>query len=224
MNGMRAYVSEFLGTFILCFIGAGTICAHSLSGGEIGLLGIALAHGLALGIAITALAPFSGGHFNPAVTFGFLVTGRIPASRAGAYVISQLLGAFVGGLLVVKAFPLDVRLPVMSGVPIPNHGASTLEALWVEMILTFLLVLAVWGTAVDARAPRIGGFGIGLTVTFDILMGGFISGASMNPARSFGPALAAGVWNSHWIYWVGPLVGGAAAALLYQNFFLRAED
>jgi aquaporin Z len=223
MSGMRAYTSEFIGTFALCFIGAGTICAHSLSGGQVGLLGVALAHGLALGIAITALAPFSGGHFNPAVTFGFLLTRRIAPGRALGYVISQLLGAFVGGLLVVKAFPLDVRVPVMSGVPFPNHGASTFEALWVEMILTFFLVLAVWGTAVDARAPRIGGFGIGLTVTFDILMGGFISGASMNPARTFGPALAAGVWNSHWIYWVGPLVGGAAAALLYQNFFLRAE-
>jgi MIP family channel proteins len=223
VNGSRAYVAEFIGTFALCFIGAGCICASKL-GGSIDLLGIALAHGLALGIAITALAPFSGGHFNPAVTFGFLLTGRIAPGRALGYVISQLLGAFAGGLLVCHAFPLDVRLAVASGVPVPNHGASTMLALWVEMILTFFLVLAVWGTAVDARAPRIGGFGIGLTVTFDILMGGFISGASMNPARTFGPALAAGVWNSHWIYWVGPLVGGGAAALLYQNFFLRAED
>jgi MIP family channel proteins len=187
-------------------------------------VGIALAHGLALAIGITALAPFSGGHFNPAVTFGFLVTGRIPAGRAAGYVIAQLLGAFVGGFLIVKAFPLDVRVPVFSGVPVPGSGVPVIEALWVEMILTFLLVLAVWGTAVDARAPRIGGFGIGLTVAMDILMGGVLTGASMNPARSFGPALAAGVWTSHWIYWVGPLVGGGAAALLYQNFFLRPED
>ena len=224
MNGMRAYVSEFIGTFMLCFIGAGAICASKLSGGQLDLLGIALAHGLALGVAITALAPFSGGHFNPAVTFGFVLTGRMPASRGAAYWISQLLGAFVGGLLVCAAFPLEVRALVASGVPVPNHGVSTFTALWVETILTFLLVLAVWGTAVDARAPRIGGFGIGLTVTFDILMGGSISGASMNPARTFGPALAAGVWTSHWIYWVGPLLGGGVAALLYQNFFLRSDD
>jgi len=224
MNGMRAYTAEFIGTFTLCFIGAGSICAHSLSGGQVGLVGVALAHGLALGIAITALAPVSGGHFNPAVTFGFLLTGRIQPGRALGYWIAQLLGAFVGGLLVVKAFPLEARLPVMSGVPFPNHGATAFECLWVEFILTFLLVLSVWGTAVDARAPRIGGFGIGLTVTFDILMGGFISGASMNPARSFGPALASGVWTAHWVYWIGPLLGGGAAALLYQNFFLRPED
>jgi len=224
MNGMRAYVSEFLGTFILCFIGAGSICASKMSAGGIDVLGVALAHGLALSIAITALAPFSGGHFNPAVTFGFVLTGRMPASRGLAYWIAQLLGAFVGGLLVCAAFAPEVRIPVASGVPVPNHDVSVFTALWVEAILTFLLVLAVWGTAVDARAPRIGGFGIGLTVTFDILMGGFISGASMNPARSFGPALAAGVWTSHWIYWVGPLIGGGAAALLYQNFFLRADD
>ena len=224
MNGMRAYVAEFIGTFVLCFIGAGSICASKLSGGSLDLLGIAVAHGLALSIAITALAPFSGGHFNPAVTFGFVLTGRMPASRGAAYWIAQLLGGFVGGLLVCAAFVPEVRTAVASGVPVPNHGASAFTALWVEAILTFLLVLAVWGTAVDARAPRIGGFGIGLTVTFDILMGGYISGASMNPARSFGPALAAGVWTSHWIYWVGPLLGGGVAALLYQNFFLRADD
>ena len=224
MRSMRAYVAEFLGTFILCFIGAGSICAHSLSGGQVGLVGVALAHGLALAVGITALGHISGGHFNPAVTFGFLLTGRLPASRAAGYVISQLLGALVGGMLVVALFSPEVRESVWSGVPVPNHGTSAMKALVVETILTFFLVLAVWGTAVDARAPRIGGFGIGLTVAFNILMGGFLSGASMNPARSFGPALAAGVWTSHWIYWVGPLLGGGVAALLYQGFLLHDDD
>lgn len=224
MSATRAYAAEFLGTFILCFIGAGSICAHSLSDGGVGLVGVALAHGLALAVGITALGHISGGHFNPAVTFGFLLTGRLPANRALGYVIAQLAGAFVGGLLVVAAFSPEVRASVWSGVPVPNHGATAFKALWVEFVLTFFLVLAVWGTAVDARSPRIGGFGIGLTVAFNILMGGFISGASMNPARTFGPALASGVWNAHWIYWVGPLLGGGLAALVYQGFFLRTED
>jgi len=224
MSGIKAYTAEFLGTFVLCFIGAGSICADALTGGKLGLVGIALAHGLALSIAITALAPFSGGHFNPAVTFGFLVTGRLPAARAGAYVLAQLLGAFVGGLLVAAAFSPDVRAAAGSGVPVPAPDVSAIKALWIEAVLTFLLVLAVWGTAVDARAPRIGGFGIGLTVAFDILMGGALTGASMNPARTFGPALAANIWNAHWVYWVGPLLGAAVAALLYQGFFLNAED
>ena len=221
---MRAYSAEFLGTFVLCFIGAGSICADALTGGKLGMVGIALAHGLALSVAITALGHVSGGHFNPAVTFGFLITGRLPAPRAAGYVIAQLLGAFVGGLLVVAAFSPDVRHAVFSGVPTPAAGVSTGKALWIEAVLTFLLVLSVWGTAVDARAPRLGGFGIGLTVAFDILMGGALTGASMNPARTFGPALAAGVWDGHWIYWVGPLLGGGAAALLYHGLFLHAED
>jgi MIP family channel proteins len=224
MNGMKAYTAEFLGTFVLCFIGAGSICADALTGGKLGLVGIALAHGLALSVGITALGHVSGGHFNPAVTFGFLITGRLPAARAAGYVVAQLLGAFVGGLLVVAAFSPEVRALVGSGVPVPGEGVSATKALWIEAVLTFLLVLAVWGTAVDARAPRIGGFGIGLTVAFDILMGGPLTGASMNPARTFGPALAAGVWTSHWVYWVGPLLGGGAAALLYHGLFLRAED
>lgn len=224
MSGMKAYTAEFLGTFVLCFIGAGSICADALTGGKLGLVGIALAHGLALSVAITALAPFSGGHFNPAVTFGFLVTGRLPAARAGAYVLAQLLGAFVGGLLVAAAFSPEVRAAAGSGVPVPAADVSAAKALWIEAVLTFLLVLAVWGTAVDARAPRIGGFGIGLTVAFDILMGGALTGASMNPARTFGPALAANIWNAHWVYWVGPLLGAGVAALLYQGLFLNPED
>src|SRR5262245_19244114 len=136
MSATRAYAAEFLGTFILCFIGAGSICAHSLSDGGVGLVGVALAHGLALAVGITALGHISGGHFNPAVTFGFLLTGRLPANRALGYVIAQLAGAFVGGLLVVAAFSPEVRASVWSGVPVTYHGSSAFKAMRVEFVFS----------------------------------------------------------------------------------------
>lgn len=224
MHVGRAYTAEFIGTFALCFIGAGAICADALTGGKSGLVGIALAHGLVLSILITALANVSGAHFNPAVTFGFLVTGRIAPSRAVGYWISQLAGAVLAGLFITAAFSQEVRQAVSGGTPVPAPGVSFGKTIWIEALLTFFLVFAVFGTAVDARAPRIGGFGIGLTVAFDILMGGPLTGASMNPARTFGPGLAAGVWDAHLAYWIGPLLGGGVAAVLYQALFLPRES
>ena len=118
--------------------------------------------------------------------------------------------------------PGEAGQAVHWGVPALAVGVSASQGLIIEFVLTFFLVTAVWGTAVDPKAPKIGGFGIGLTVLMDILVGGPLTGAAMNPARAFGAACASGVWGSHWIYWVGPLLGGAAAARVYKSVVLKA--
>jgi MIP family channel proteins len=220
-------VAEALGTFMLCFIGAGAIVSDAAFDG-IGLLAIAVAHGLALSIAVSATMNVSGGHINPAVTVVMLATGRISGGNAAAYVVSQLVGATLAGLAVSMIFngvPGGAAAVASTGLGTPAPGAdvSVMSALLTEIVLTALLVFAVFGTAVDSRAPKIGGFGIGLMIAANILMGGPISGASMNPARTFGPALVGGVWNAHWVYWVGPIVGALIAGLLYHHVILADE-
>lgn len=217
MRSGGAYFAEFISTFALCFVGAGAICTDAATGGQVGLVGIALAHGLVLAVFITATAATSGGHVNPAVSVASAVTGRMPWGRALGYVVSQLLGAVAAGYLLVLIFPDEVRATVGGGTPVPALGVSDATAVLVEIVLTFFLAFSILGTAVDGRAPKLGGLLIGLTVTFDILVGGPITGAAMNPARAFGPALAAGVWTSHWVYWVGPIVGAVLGALSYDR-------
>ena len=223
----RKCLAEALATFMLCFIGAGAIVSDAAFDG-IGLLAIAVAHGLALSIAVSATMNVSGGHINPAVTVVMLVTGRIDGRSAAAYIVSQLAGATIAGaavLLIFNGIPggADAVAATGLGTPAPGAGVSAGTALLTEIVLTALLVFAIFGTAVDPRAPKIGGFGIGLAVAADILMGGPISGASMNPARTFGPGLVGGVWSAHWVYWVGPIIGALIAGLLYHHLVLVDE-
>jgi len=223
-QGAKSYAAEFIGTFTLCFIGQGAICTLNLLGGSgADLLPIAAAHGLALCVMVSALGAVSGGHFNPAVTFGFLVTGRQKLPSAIAYALSQLLGAVAASALLAGMFPETVRAATHLGAAVRDAAISAPWAVVIEAVLTFFLATAVWGTAVDARGPKIGGFAIGLAVMMDILMGGPLTGAAMNPARAFGPALVSGLWRDHWVYWVGPLLGGAAAALVYRDVILPAR-
>ena len=221
-----ALVAEFLGTFFLCFAGIGAILsATTVVGGGGGLVAIALAHGIALSVAVSAFGGLSGAHFNPAVTTGMLVTGRISAPNAVAYMLSQLAGATVAAKACAMIFPASAVAEANLGIPLPAAWATTGTVLGVEIILTFLLMVAIFGTAVDPRgaAVKIGGFGIGLTVTFDILAGGPVTGASMNPARSFGPALVQGHWDWHGFYWVAPILGAVIGALVYQHLILEKE-
>jgi MIP family channel proteins len=223
MTTMRVLLAECLGTFYLCFAGiAAILCTTGVVGGAGGLVAVALAHGLALSIAVSNFGGISGAHVNPAVTAGMLVTGRIAPALAALYVVAQLLGASIAALLCREIFPAEAVAAAHLGIPLPAAWATTGTVLLVEFILTFLLVTSVFGTAVDERgkAVKIGGFGIGLTVAMDILAGGPITGASMNPARSFGPALVAGQWQWHWAYWAAPILGGCAAALFYHSFLL----
>jgi aquaporin TIP len=224
MKVLRPCLAEFIGTFYLCFAGIAAILCNTPSvGGMSGLLGIALAHGLALSIAVNAFGGISGAHFNPAVTSGFLVTGRIGPGTSIAYVVSQLLGATTAAVVCRTIFPADAVALTHLGLPLPAAWASTGVILLTEFVLTYLLMTSIFGTAVDerGRGVKIGGFGIGLTVAFDILAGGAVTGASMNPARSFGPAFGLMYWEWHWAYWIAPIAGACCAALVYEHLLLE---
>jgi MIP family channel proteins len=215
-QGPKSYWAEFLGTFTLCFAGQGAIVMQQAAGTN-NLLIVAIAHGLALAVMISALGTWSGAHFNPAVTFGFWITRRMSLTSAITYWVSQLLGAIAASFLLRAVVPGEPGAAVHFGVPMLAAGVSVGQGFLLEFVMTFFLVTAVWGTAVDERGPRIGGFGIGLAVTMDILVGGPLTGAAMNPARAFGAACASGVWTDHWLYWVAPIAGGAAAARIYKS-------
>jgi aquaporin Z len=225
---MRKSMAEGAGTFMLTFIGAGSIVADALTDGGVGLLGIAVAHGLALSIAVSATMNVSGGHINPAVTIAMLATRRIDPKGAGCYILAQMGGAIIAGVAlqqIVSRLPNSAAIIDRShlGAPALATGVGAGLGVFIEIILTALLVFAIFGTAVDPRAPRIGGFGIGLAITADILMGGPLTGAAMNPARAFGPAMANQFWGDQWIYWVGPIVGAVLAAFLYQAAILAPK-
>lgn len=213
-------VAEALGTFLFFFVGMGAVVlgTHTGDGGG-GLVGVALAHGLALAVLVSALGAVSGGHFNPAVTFGVWITGRIEAARAGMYVVAQLVGAVLAGLALRVVFPEDSWQPTNIGTPAIAGGISVVGAIVIEAVLTIVLLIAVFGTAIDPRGPKIGGLAIGLAVAADILMGGPLTGAAMNPARWFGPAVASGAFDDWYVWWIGPLLGAAVAALLYRYAF-----
>jgi aquaporin Z len=227
MYTFRQLLAEAIGTFFLCFAGIGAILSTQppMNSGA-GLVGIALAHGLALSIAVSIFAGISGAHFNPAVTVGFLSTGRISLPLAALYIIAQLVGATVAAAACNFIFPVEAVTAAKLGIPLPGgQWVNEHVILHVEFILTFLLMMAIFGTAVDERAMsmKLGGFAIGLTVAFDILCGGPVTGASMNPARSFGPALVYKHFDLHWCYWAAPVAGAIVAALLYHHVLLEKE-
>jgi MIP family channel proteins len=210
--------AEFIGTFALIFVGIGAIANNSSPAAGVGLLGVALAHGLTIAVMVSATGAISGGQLNPAVTFGLLVGGQMDVKKSVAYWISQLAGATAAAYLCSMLIGLT---KVSGGTPDVGAGVSTGTAIAIEAVLTFFLVFVVYGSAVDSRAPKIGGLAIGLTVALDILFGGPLTGAAMNPARTFGPALASGHWNNHVVYWIGPLIGGALAGLIYGRFLIK---
>ena len=218
----RSLLAEFLGTFALVFVGAGSIVTNQWTNGALGLGGIAAAHALVLSVMISALGHISGGHFNPAVTFAIWIARRISTASAVFYWVAQLVGAVVAGLLLLVVFPREQWQPVHLGTPALGLGIGFGKGVLVEAILTLFLVLVVFGVAVDSRGSfkSVAGFGIGLVLGFDILVGGPLTGASMNPARTFGPALASGYWQDDLVYWIGPLVGAAAGALIYTYLLL----
>ena len=213
----KALVAEFIGTFTLIFIGVGAIASNYLNGGQTGLTGIALAHGLAIAVMVSATAAVSGGHLNPAVTIGLFFAKKIDAVNSIGYVIAQCLGAIAAAFVIKLCLPASVLTAVNMGTPSLGQGISVGMGIITEIVLTFFLVFVVYGTAVDKRAPKMGGLFIGLTVGLDILMGGPISGAAMNPARHLGPALLGGGLENIWLYWLGPVIGGILAAVTYQK-------
>ena len=213
---LRRGVAEFLGTFTLIFIGGGAgIVSHS------DIVAVALANGLAIGIMVTNLGHISGGHFNPAITLGFVATRRITLSLAAVYWFVQLLGATCAAFLLRWFF---TEFAVKLTAPRPN--TTDAKAYVLEAVMTLFLVWAVWATAVDPRGAfkAIAGLAIGLTITIDVFVGGPVTGAAMNPARAFGPELAGNTWTGWWIYWIGPFTGALIAALVYEYLYLRPEQ
>lgn len=215
----RALAAEVVGTFFFVTIGAGAILADASSGGGIGIVGIALAHGLALSIAVSIFGPISGGHFNPAVSFGLAIGRAFPWAKLLPYWIAQLVGGVLAGIVLRLVFSDKAVTATHNGTPFVTSGVAEPTAALLEAVLTLFLVLAVFGTAVSPTAPRIAGFGIGLTLLADILAGGPITGAAANPARYFGTGIPVGFFDGWWVYVVGPLAGGLVAGVLWRSLF-----
>jgi aquaporin Z len=215
-------IAEFIGSFVFFFIGIGAAISVGIAG-EQGLLVNAFANGLALAIVVSALAHISGGHFNPAVTVGFLVTRRIAPLLALMYIVAQCLAGISAAAMVRWLWPGTTAEASGYGAPALDPRLSTGEGLVLEALLTSFLVFVVFATAADIRGTfkAIAGFAIGLTVTVDVLVGGPLTGAMMNPARAFGSHVIDNNWDDAWIWYVGPLLGGAIAALLYELLYLR---
>lgn len=212
-------LAEFIGTFGLVFATAGANVVNELSDGQITHLGVGIVSGLIITAMIYAVGHISGAHFNPAVTVGFTVGRHFPVKEVPVYWTAQLLGGSVGALSLLGLFG---KVGIMGGT-VPR--GSTLESFGFEIPLTFILMFVIMAVATDSRAQ--GGqaaLAVGGTVALNSIFGGPISGASMNPARSFGPALAAWNWGDHWIYWTAPFVGAAIAALAYNLLRLSKEE
>jgi len=223
-EALRRGVAEFVGTFTLIFIGCGSIiAAHQIH--DPTLIGIAIAHGLAIGVMVSSLGHISGGHFNPAVTFGFLVTRRLKAAEGLLYWVCQFAGALVAAWLLNELLPSAVTSPVELGVPAIGNGVDAGAAFGIEAVLTFFLAWVVFATAVDKRGAfkYVAGLAIGLTITIDILFGGPFTGAAMNPARAFGPQVVGDHWANGWVWYAGPALGAAVATLVYHLLYLNPE-
>ncbi|MBI3241921.1 MAG: aquaporin [Chloroflexi bacterium] len=212
----KALLAELIGTFTLTFIGAGAGALAGSNGG--GIVAVALAHGVALMVIVYAWGSISGAHVNPAVTFGLALTGKIKWPDAVGYWIAQFIGAIIAAFLLAYVVGTGSGLGATTGSLTSSDPVKTIV---VEAVLTFFLVTAVFGTAVSGRNGDAAGFAIGFVLLMDILMGGALTGASMNPARTLGPALATGDLSYFWMYLVGPFIGAAVAALLYDNFFRK---
>jgi MIP family channel proteins len=219
----RRAFAEALGTFALVFFGAGAVASKYYPEATFGIFGVAVAHGLVLAVMVTALMGISGGHLNPAVTIGLVVTRRTRPVDGAVYIVAQLVGAVLAALMLKEVYPTGVIRPISLGTPTLAATIQLPQAILMEAIMAFFLVSAVFGTCINPAAPRLGGFGIGLTLLFCILVGGPLTGAAVNPARAFGPALVSGQWVAHIVYWVGPILGGIVAALLWEHFLLPPE-
>lgn len=228
MKTAQQLIAEFVGTMALVFIGAGSVVVLAPLGGPAAIVGIALAHGLVLAIFVSNLAFVSGAHYNPAVTVGIWVSGKIETPRALLYIVIQLAGAAAGALLLAWAVPKEVWDQTNLGTPALNTGLGITagRGVIIEAVLTFFLMFTIYAVAVDHRGvfKIVAGLTIGLVLTMDILMGGALTGAAMNPARAFGPALVSGDWTDYWVYVAGPLIGAILAAGLYYLTLLRQSE
>ncbi len=208
----RRALAEGLAAFALVFAGCGAIVADARYGGALGTVGVGLVFGLVIMAMVYATGHLSGAHINPAVTVAFTLTRHFPPRDAVAYVTAQVAGASAAALVLLAAWPAE---PAHLGVTVPHVGAGT--AVLYEAVLTAILMFVIMAVATDTRAVgAAAAIAIGGAIGLDAVFGGPVTGASMNPARSFGPALVSGEWDDFWVYVLGPLAGAALGALAYQ--------
>lgn len=208
----RDVVAETLGTFILVFLGTGSVMVNQISQGAISHVGISLVFGAIVTALIYTLGHISGAHFNPAVTLAFWLSGFFPGKRVVVYILAQCTGAIAASMVLRLTFGLVANL----GATLPLKD-NWLQSLLLETVLTFILMFVIFGSGLDRRAPiGFAGIAIGLTVAVEAAVMGPITGASMNPARSLAPALVGGLWQHHWVYWVAPILGAQLAGLVYR--------
>jgi aquaporin TIP len=221
-DAARRALAEFVGTFALVFVGAGAIMTAAGPANQSPLLPAALAHGFVIAVLASAVGHISGAHFNPAVTLAFLVTRRMAPVLAVVYWVTQFSAAVLAALLLRWIYPAELRDRLELGAPFLD-GVSSSQGFVIEVILTFFLVWVIFACAADPRGTftSIAGLAIGFTISFDILMGGPLTGAAMNPARAFGPELVQNFWEDAWIYYTAPPVGACLAGLLYDRLYLR---
>lgn len=215
-SAARVALAEFLGTFLLVFAGPGALVIDSVSEGGVTPVGIGLSFGLAVMAAIVVFGAISGAHINPAISIAFASQRQLAWSSLPVYLVSQLGGAAAASAVYLALFGNEANL----GATIPTTGAF--DALVLEAVLTFFLTLVIFSVATDGRVePRLAALCVGLYVALAATFAGPIAGASMNPARSFGPALLSGAWDAHWVFWLGPVGGALAAAFAFR--VLRPE-
>ena len=227
IENYKKYLAELLGTFALVFIGAGSVCANYYlvkSGSPgFGLLGIAIAFGFVVVAVAYSLGYISGAHINPAVTISMVTTRRMKVGVGFMYIVSQVAGATLGGYMLKVLFP-NALAGAFLGTCVLGADVTVTQAIVMETVITFLLVFVVYATVIDKRStPALAGLAIGFVVLFGVMVGGAISGGSMNPARVFGPAMASGHFANHYVWWVGPILGGIAAGFTYDLLFAEKK-
>jgi MIP family channel proteins len=220
MNHSRELLAEFIGTFVLIFAGTGAVMVNTLSNGAVTHLGISIVFGAVVTALIYSLGHISGAHFNPAVTLAFWSGGFFRRSLVLPYILAQVLGAITASGLLRISLGMVGNL----GATIPRNK-DWLQALILETVLTFILMLVIFGSGLDRRAPiGFAGIAIGLTVALEAACMGPITGASMNPARSIAPALVGGNWQHQWVYWIAPIAGAQLAMVTYRHLSNNFSD
>lgn len=220
---LRPITAELVGTALFVFVGAGSVVVSAAFPGALGVVGVAAAHGIGLAVLVSATMNVSGGHLNPAVTIGLFSARKIDAKTAGLYVAAQLVGAVLGAAFVKWFLPTGAVSMTNAGLPGVAAAVNGSQAVAIEAVLTFLLMSAVIGTAVSKEAPKIGGFGIGLAVFVGALVGGPLTGAALNPARAFGPAIVSLEFQAQGLYWLAPVAGAVLAAVLWKYVLLPKD-
>lgn len=219
----RRSLAEAVGTCGFVFLGCAATISNFFPGARYDTVGVAFVHAAALGMFITAMMTISGGHLNPAVTLGFLSTGRIKAQEAGAYIAAQLVGAVLAAVLVRYSFPDPIVRTGTLGTPAIASSITFGQAIIFEAIGAFVLMSAVYGTIVAQEKPVLGGFGVGIALLAIILVVGPLTGATVNPARAFGPAVVSGTFTAQAVWWVGPILGALVAANLWDRVLLKKD-